>query len=83
MIVAGEFGPLPALVSPWMEEGSLVHYLERKFPGMSEPRKRELVSGKWLSHQLILSYDFRYGRLLLVLVIVRYIVNNCRNRTIC
>jgi serine/threonine protein kinase len=43
MIVAGEFGPLPALVSPWMEEGSLVHYLERKFPGMSEPRKRELI----------------------------------------
>ncbi|KAG1853444.1 kinase-like domain-containing protein [Suillus subalutaceus] len=42
--VAEEFGPLPALVSPWMEEGSLDDYLKREFSGMSDPRKRELVA---------------------------------------
>ncbi|KAG1884567.1 kinase-like domain-containing protein [Suillus subluteus] len=41
--VAEEFGPLPALVSPWMEEGSLDDYLKREFSGMSDPRKRELI----------------------------------------
>ncbi|KAG1799066.1 kinase-like domain-containing protein [Suillus variegatus] len=39
---AEEFGPLPALVSPWMEEGSLENYL-RRFSRLSDPRKRELV----------------------------------------
>lgn len=43
VIAAGEFGPLPALVSPWMEEGSLDHYLIRTFSRMSDPRKRELI----------------------------------------
>ncbi|KAG2339258.1 hypothetical protein BDR05DRAFT_951311 [Suillus weaverae] len=42
--VAEEFGPLPALVSPWMEEGSLDDYLKREFSGMSDSRKRELVT---------------------------------------
>lgn len=41
--VAEEFGPLPALVSPWMEEGSLDDYLKREFSGMSDSRKRELT----------------------------------------
>lgn len=41
--VAEEFGPLPALVSPWMEEGSLDDYLKRKFSGMPDLRKRELI----------------------------------------
>lgn len=41
--IAEEFGPLPALVSPWMEEGSLDDYLKRKFPGLSGPGKRELI----------------------------------------
>jgi serine/threonine protein kinase len=41
--VAEEFGPLPALVCPWMEEGSLEGYLQREFAGMSDPRKRELI----------------------------------------
>ncbi|KAG2108161.1 kinase-like domain-containing protein [Suillus discolor] len=40
---AEEFGLLPALVSPWMEEGSLDEYLKRKFSKLSDPRKRELV----------------------------------------
>ncbi|KAG1803248.1 kinase-like domain-containing protein [Suillus subaureus] len=41
--VAEEFGPLPALVSPWMEEGSLDDYLKRGFPGLSEYGKRGLI----------------------------------------
>jgi serine/threonine protein kinase len=41
--VAEEFGPLPALVSPWMEEGSLDDYLKRKFSGMPDVRKQELI----------------------------------------
>ncbi|KAG1730480.1 kinase-like domain-containing protein [Suillus lakei] len=41
--VAEEFGPLPALVSPWMEEGSLDDYLKREFSKLLGPRKRELT----------------------------------------
>ncbi|KAG2140917.1 kinase-like domain-containing protein [Suillus bovinus] len=41
--VIEEFGPLPALVSPWMKEGSLNDYLKREFSGLSDPRKQELV----------------------------------------
>lgn len=42
-VTIGKFGPLPALVSPWMEEGSLDDYLKRKFSQLSDPRKRELI----------------------------------------
>jgi len=38
-----EFGPLPALVSPWMENKSLNDYLKREFPQLSDHRKLELV----------------------------------------
>jgi serine/threonine protein kinase len=41
--VAGAFGPLPALVSLWMEEGSLNDYLNQKFFGLSDTQKRELI----------------------------------------
>ncbi|KAG1794306.1 kinase-like domain-containing protein [Suillus subaureus] len=41
--IAEEFGPLPALVSPWMEEGSLDDYLKREFSRLSDARKRELI----------------------------------------
>ncbi|KAG2143972.1 kinase-like domain-containing protein [Suillus cothurnatus] len=41
--VAEEFGPLPALVSPWMEEGSLDAYLNREFSGLSDPQKQQLI----------------------------------------
>lgn len=41
--VAEEFGPLPALVSPWMEEGSLDDYLKREFSGMPDLRKQQLI----------------------------------------
>ncbi|KAG1730479.1 kinase-like domain-containing protein [Suillus lakei] len=37
------FGQLPALVSPWMENGSLNDYLRRGFPQLSGPRKLELI----------------------------------------
>ncbi|KAG1803955.1 kinase-like domain-containing protein [Suillus subaureus] len=41
--IAGEFGPLPALVSPWMEQGSLHNYLKRVFSSLSDPQKLELI----------------------------------------
>lgn len=41
--VAEEFGPLPALVSPWMEEGSLDDYLKRKCSGLSDLQKQKLI----------------------------------------
>ncbi|KAG0701065.1 kinase-like domain-containing protein [Suillus ampliporus] len=37
------FGPLPALLSPWMENGSLNDYLRREFSKLSDPRKLELI----------------------------------------
>ncbi|KAG2108153.1 kinase-like domain-containing protein [Suillus discolor] len=40
---AEEFGLLPALVSPWMEEGSLDDYLKHKFSELSDSEKQELV----------------------------------------
>ncbi|KAG1884580.1 kinase-like domain-containing protein [Suillus subluteus] len=54
--VAEEFGPLPALVSPWMKEGSLDGYLEREFSGMSDPRKRELI------RQVTAGISYLHGR---------------------
>ncbi|KAG1730477.1 kinase-like domain-containing protein [Suillus lakei] len=44
--IATEFGPLPALVSPWMEEGSLDSYLnelKHKGPALTDVQKRELI----------------------------------------
>jgi len=38
------FGPLPALVSLWMDNGPLNGYLQQKFPQLTDPRKLELVS---------------------------------------
>jgi len=44
IITSDDFGPLPALVSSWMENGSLNDYLERSFSQLSNGRKSELVS---------------------------------------
>jgi hypothetical protein len=52
--MSDDFGPLPALVSQWMEHGSLNEYLKREFPQLSDGRKIELV-GVWLSHLFILT----------------------------
>ncbi|KAG2128319.1 kinase-like domain-containing protein [Suillus bovinus] len=41
--VTEEFGLLPALVSPWMEGGSLDNYLKREFSGLTDSRKWKLV----------------------------------------
>jgi serine/threonine protein kinase len=66
-----DFGSLPALVSPWMENRSLNDYLKREFPQLSDHRKLELVGVLRLLRRFILTSDFRYGRWLLVFVIVR------------
>ena len=39
-----DFGRLPALVSLWMENGSLNDYLKNKFSQLTDLRKLELVS---------------------------------------
>jgi serine/threonine protein kinase len=41
--MSDDFGPLPALVSQWMEHGSLNEYLKQEFPQLSDGRKIELV----------------------------------------
>ncbi|OJA09211.1 hypothetical protein AZE42_00662 [Rhizopogon vesiculosus] len=41
--IVDDFGQLPALVSPWMENGSLNVYLKKVFPSLSDHRKLELV----------------------------------------
>ncbi|OAX43630.1 kinase-like protein [Rhizopogon vinicolor AM-OR11-026] len=41
--IVDDFGRLPALVSPWMENGSLSVYLKETFPKLSDHRKLKLV----------------------------------------
>ncbi|OJA16720.1 hypothetical protein AZE42_11911 [Rhizopogon vesiculosus] len=41
--IVDNFGQLPALVSPWMENESLNVYLKKVFPELSGHRKLELV----------------------------------------
>jgi hypothetical protein len=67
----GLFGPLPALVSPWMKNNSLNDYLKREFPELSDHRKLELVGVRRLLCRFILTSDFRYSSWLMVFVIVR------------
>jgi serine/threonine protein kinase len=69
-----DFGRLPALVSPWMENRSLGDYL-KQLPQLSDCRKLELVCVSLL-RRFILSSDFRYNKWLLVFVIVRPIRGN-------
>ncbi|OAX39441.1 kinase-like protein [Rhizopogon vinicolor AM-OR11-026] len=38
-----EFGPLPAMVSPWMQNGSLTTYLGKKFAELTIERKLQIV----------------------------------------
>ena len=38
------FGPVPAIVSPWMDNGSLTTYLDRHHHSLSETHKLDLVS---------------------------------------
>ena len=38
-----EFGPLPAMVSPWMQNGSLTTYLAKKFAELTIERKLQIV----------------------------------------
>ncbi|KAG2041335.1 kinase-like domain-containing protein [Suillus americanus] len=68
--VAEEFGPLPALVSPWMEQGSLDDYLKREFSGMSDPRKRELIWQVTAGISYLHSKDIVHGDLTATNVLV-------------
>ena len=71
IILDHDFWPLPALVSLWMQNGTLNEYLKREFSQLSDRRKLNLVCVQ-LSHcQFVLIHDSRYSRWLLVLVIVR------------
>jgi hypothetical protein len=38
------FGPVPAIVSPWMSNGSLSTYLEKNYDSLSAAHKFGLVS---------------------------------------
>jgi hypothetical protein len=54
-----------------MENRSLNTYLKREFPQLSDHQKLELVGVPRLLRRFMLTSDFRYGRWLLVFVIVR------------
>ncbi|OAX33319.1 kinase-like protein [Rhizopogon vinicolor AM-OR11-026] len=41
--IVDDFGRLPALVSPWMENGSLNVYLKKVFPKLSDHQKLKLI----------------------------------------
>jgi hypothetical protein len=71
--VRDDFGRLPALVSPWMENKSLNDYLKLEFTRLSDRRKLELVGVPRLLRRFVLTSDFRYSRWLLAFVIVRLI----------
>ncbi|KAG2144095.1 kinase-like domain-containing protein [Suillus bovinus] len=62
------FGPLPTLVAPWMENGSLDDYLEREFVGLSWERKevaaglqylhdKDIVHGNLTARNILVSGD--------------------------
>ncbi|OJA10595.1 hypothetical protein AZE42_11013 [Rhizopogon vesiculosus] len=38
-----QFGPLPAMVSPWMKNGSLTTYLGKNFAELTIERKLQIV----------------------------------------
>jgi hypothetical protein len=42
--VSYDFGPLPAMVSPWMHNGSLTTYLRKNFTELTSERKFQIVS---------------------------------------
>ncbi|KAG1720886.1 kinase-like domain-containing protein [Suillus lakei] len=68
--IATEFGPLPALVSPWMEEGSLDNYLKHKFPVLTDVQKRELIRQVATGLSYLHSEDVVHGDLTATNVLV-------------
>jgi hypothetical protein len=42
--IAHYFGPVPAIVSPWMDNGSLSTYLHKDYDNLTETQKFSLVS---------------------------------------
>ncbi|OJA14535.1 hypothetical protein AZE42_11080 [Rhizopogon vesiculosus] len=55
-----EFGPLPAMISPWMKNGSLTTYLGKNFAELTIKRKLQILQQvatainyrMWLLHLL-------------------------------
>jgi len=47
--MATGFGPLPSFVSPWMYNGTLTSYLERK-PNLPYQKRLTIVSSTWTTH---------------------------------
>jgi hypothetical protein len=42
--ITHNFGPVPAIVSPWMDNGSLSTYLHKEYDNLTETKKFSLVS---------------------------------------
>jgi hypothetical protein len=55
--ITDNFGPLPALVPTWVENGSLDNYLMRENFQLSDSRKLELVGVQPCHFQFVLSRD--------------------------
>lgn len=62
VIVANTFGPFPAFVSPWMENGALDHYLNREV-GLSWERKLNMVRDVAAGLQYLHDKDIVHGDL--------------------
>ncbi|KAG2140662.1 kinase-like domain-containing protein [Suillus clintonianus] len=57
------FGPLPALVAPWMENGSLNEYLRLQFSQLSRPMKLQMVGDIAAGLQYLHDKDIVHGEL--------------------
>ncbi|KAG1785067.1 kinase-like domain-containing protein [Suillus plorans] len=67
---AEEFGLLPALVTPWMENGSLDDYLKREFVGLSWERKLSMVREVAVGLEYLHNKDIVHGDLTATNVLV-------------
>ncbi|KAJ8579839.1 kinase-like protein [Rhizopogon salebrosus TDB-379] len=58
-----EFGPLPAMVSPWMHNGSLSTYLDKKFTELTWERKLRILQQVATAIRYLHSKDVVHGDL--------------------
>jgi hypothetical protein len=57
-----EFGPLPAMVSPWMHNGSLTTYLGKIFAELTSERKFQIVSYFSTKHTHVTHRNLSYSK---------------------
>ncbi|OJA17991.1 hypothetical protein AZE42_13145 [Rhizopogon vesiculosus] len=58
-----EFGPLPAMVSPWMQNGSLTTYLGKSFAELTIERKLQILQQAAVAISYLHSNNIVHGDL--------------------